>query len=178
QLGASMARYCHTLGLEIIVAGRNQYLTFARMIGRADNALLFHAFDDRGSAVIADTETALDVGSRSLPVSQNHSHGLIVRIVGILQIASSSRAAAAAFVLVFILGDRIEIFRHALKLQVLHDALHLVVADEWTVHALNAAAASHEEHIALTEQLLGTLLAQNSAAIDFRRHLEGNTGRE
>ncbi len=54
----------------------------------------------------------------------------------------------------------------------LHDAFHLVVTDERPVHALDAATASHEEHITLTEKLLGALLAQNGSAIDLRRHLE------
>ncbi len=31
---------------EIIVASGNQNFTLARMVGRTDNALLFHAFDD------------------------------------------------------------------------------------------------------------------------------------
>jgi hypothetical protein len=46
------------------------------------------------------------------------------------------------------------------------------------VDAGDAAAAGHVEHVALAEQLLGALLAENGAAVDLRRHLEGDAGRE
>ena len=59
-----------------------------------------------------------------------------------------------------------------------HDLLDLGVRDERPVHARNAAAAGHVEHVALAEQLLGALLAENGAAVDLRGHLEGDAGRE
>ena len=58
------------------------------------------------------------------------------------------------------------------------DVLDLVVADERSVDALDAAAAGHEEHVALAEELLGALLAEDRAAVDLRGHLEGDAGRE
>ena len=58
------------------------------------------------------------------------------------------------------------------------DLLDFDVRDERTVHARDSPAAGHIEHVALAEQLLRALLAQNRAAVDLARHLEGNAGRE
>ena len=49
---------------------------FAGMIGRTDNALLLHAFDQGCGAVIADLQAALDVGGRGAPVADHHFDGL------------------------------------------------------------------------------------------------------
>ncbi len=59
-----------------------------------------------------------------------------------------------------------------------HHLLDLVVGDEWAVDAADAAAAGHVEHVALAEQLLGAHLAEDGAAVDLGRHLEGDAGRE
>ena len=59
-----------------------------------------------------------------------------------------------------------------------HDLLDFVVGDERAVHAADAAAAGHVEHVALAEQLLGALLAEDGAAVDLRGDLEGDAGRE
>ena len=68
--------------------------------------------------------------------------------------------------------------RRALALQVVDDALDLLVRDEGAVDAVDAPAARHVEHVALTEQLLGPLLAQDRAAVDLARDLERNARRE
>jgi hypothetical protein len=46
------------------------------------------------------------------------------------------------------------------------------------VDAGDTTAAGHVEHVALAEQLLGALLAEDGAAVDLRGHLEGDAGRE
>ena len=46
------------------------------------------------------------------------------------------------------------------------------------MHAADAAAAGHVEHVALAEQLLGALLAQDGAAVDLGGDLERDAGRE
>jgi hypothetical protein len=46
------------------------------------------------------------------------------------------------------------------------------------VDAGDAPAAGHVEHVALPEQLLGALFAKDGAAVDLRRDLEGDAGRE
>ena len=58
------------------------------------------------------------------------------------------------------------------------DLLDFVVRDERTVDALDASAAGHVEHVAHAEQLFGALLAEDGAAVDLRRDLEGDAGRE
>src|SRR5205809_365206 len=63
-------------------------------------------------------------------------------------------------------GDRIEVFRRPLRLEVTDHLLDLVVGDEGAVDALDAAAAHHVEHVALAEELLGALLAEDGARID------------
>ena len=78
-----------------------------------------------------------------------------------------------------VLGEHVgEIFGPALRLKMSHDLLDLGVRDEGSVHARDASAARHEQHVALAEQLFGALLAQDGAAVDLRRHLEGDAGRE
>ena len=42
----------------------------------------------------------------------------------------------------------------------------------------DAPARRHVEHVALAQQLLGALLAQDGAAVDLAGHLEGNAGGE
>ena len=66
----------------------------------------------------------------------------------------------------------------ALLLEMGDDLLDLVVGDERPVHAGDAAAARHVEHVALAEQLLGALLAEDGAAVDLARDLERDAGRE
>ena len=56
--------------------------------------------------------------------------------------------------------------------------LDLLVGDEGPMHAHDAAAAGHVEHVALAEQLLGALLAENGAAVDLRGDLEAHPRRE
>ena len=58
------------------------------------------------------------------------------------------------------------------------DLLDFVLRDERPVDAGDAAAAGHVEHVALAEQLLGALLAEDRAAVDLARHLERDAGRE
>ncbi len=42
------------------------------------------------------------------------------------------------------------------------------------MHPRDAPATRHIKHIALAQQLLGPLLAQDGARVDLARHLEGN----
>ena len=56
-----------------------------------------------------------------------------------------------------------------------HNFFDFAVGNKRAVHATDAAASGHKQHIALSKELLGSLLAQNRAAIDFRGYLERNT---
>src|SRR5262249_43574117 len=72
--------------------------------------------------------------------------------------------------------NSVEIVRLTLGLEVTDDLFHLLVGNERTVNAANAPTANHVQHVALTEELLGTLFAQDRAAVDPRCDLEGNAG--
>ena len=78
----------------------------------------------------------------------------------------------------FVLGDRVEIVGHALLLQVADHILDFLVGDEGAMQAQDTAAAGHVEHVALAEQLLGALFAQNRAAVDLRGDLEAHPRRQ
>ena len=58
------------------------------------------------------------------------------------------------------------------------DGAHLLVGDERAVDAGDLLAARHVEHVALAEQLLGALLAEDGAAVDLRGDGEGDAGRQ
>src|SRR5690606_1720409 len=139
-----------------------------------DDAFLLHALDQRGGLVIADGEAALDVGGRGLPVGKNDVDGLVVELV--------ARAATAIFEcggrieLLLILGDRIKIVRSALRLEVAYHGFDLAVRNERAVETPDAAAACHVEHVAIAQELLGALLAQNRATVDLAGHLERDSG--
>src|SRR5690606_8124116 len=164
--------------LELVLIGRHQYLALARMVGRADDTFLLHSLDDGGGTVVAYAEAALDIAGRGLAIPKDNSDSLIVGIVGILQIAAGPTLAGRRVVLVIVLRDGIEIFRHALRLEVPNNLFDFVVGYERPVDTLHAAAAGHVEHVAHAEQLFRALLAQNRARVDLRRHLEGDAGRE
>src|SRR5215831_1337500 len=166
---------------EAIVGGifRNQNFAFAGVIGLADDAFLFQPLHQRGGAVVADLKPALDVGGRGLAVAFHDSDGLLVEIAAFGKPHAGRIEYGAVLALFGVAGgDLLEIFGVALRLQMTHDLLDFVVRDEGTVNAPDAAAAGHVEHVALAEQLLGALLAQDGAAVDFRSDLEGDAGRE
>ena len=63
------------------VAVRQIDVAFAGMICGADHALVFHAFDQRRGAVIADLQAALDIAGRGFAVARHHGHGLVKQII-------------------------------------------------------------------------------------------------
>src|SRR5690606_39446835 len=126
------------------------------MVGGADDPLLLHPLDQRGGAVVADAETALDIGRRGLAIAQDDRYRLIVRIGGILQVAGPGRSAAV-LVLVVVLRDRLQILRRALRLEMGDDRLDLTIGNEGAMDTLDASAAGHIEHVAHAEKLLGPL---------------------
>src|SRR5580704_7629222 len=149
------------------------------MIRLANDTLLLHPLHQRRSPVIADLQPALDIAGRSLAVAGHDLHRLLIEIAALgAAHRGSVEDRIAELVLGVFGGNRFEIFRHPLRLQMTHDALDLLVGNERSMHAADAAAADHVEHVALAEQLLGALLAENGAAIDLRGHLEGYASRE
>src|SRR5262245_61030017 len=149
------------------------------MIGLSDDALFFHALHDGGSAVVADLKAALDIGRRGLAIPPDNGNGLLVKVAPVRE-AHSGRVkhGIAVFILVAAGGHFFKIFWRTLRFEMPTNLLDLVFRYEWSVHAANAPAASHKEHIALAEQLLGALLAEDGAAVNLRGHLERDAGRE
>src|SRR3546814_16689587 len=67
-----------------------------------------------------------------------------------------------------LLGDRHIIFGRALAAPMVGNGAHLLVGDEGAVDAGDLLAAGHIEHVALAEELLRALLAEDRAAVDLR----------
>ena len=68
--------------------------------------------------------------------------------------------------------------RLALGAQEPSDGLDLAVGHKRTVQARYPPATGHVEHVALAQQLLCTLFAENGAGVDLAGNLEANPGRE
>src|SRR5882757_7687189 len=60
----------------------DQNLAFAGVIGLADDAFEFHPLHQRGCAVIADLQPALNVGSRGLAVAFDDRNRLREQVAG------------------------------------------------------------------------------------------------
>ena len=144
------------LSISILVGGFNQDFPLTGMIRLADDALLLHSFHQRGGTVVADLQTPLNIAGRSLAVARHDRHRLLIKIAAF---AAAHRGSVEDRIAVFVLrifgGHRFEIFRHALRLQMAHHSFDFFVRHEGPVHAADAAAADHVEHIALAKQLLG-----------------------
>ena len=146
------------------------------MVRRRDQPLFLHLLDQSCGFVIADRQFALDVGGGAFAVFDHHLHGGVIKRVFTIGIAA--KAQHRVDVAFFILGRP---FDHATDivgltelLEVVDDLFDLFVADEGAVATGDLGPARHIEHVAHAQQLLGTHLTQNRAAVDFRGHLEGN----
>src|SRR5271156_6659195 len=124
----------------------DQHLALADMVGLADHALGLHALDQARRAVVADLQIALDEAGRGLALARHQRDRLVVEIVARAAALLIEAALAAAELLV--LGDRLDIGRLALVFQKADHLLDLGVGHERAVHAGDAAAAGHVEHVA------------------------------
>ena len=61
----------------------DQDLALSGVVGLADDAFLLHPLDQRGGAVVADRQAALDVAGGGLAVAQHDGDGLVVEVVRI-----------------------------------------------------------------------------------------------
>src|SRR5262249_29946693 len=143
---------------------RHENLALPGCVRCGNDPFLLHALDQARCLVVADLKTALHIARGHLLVAQNDLDRVIVEVVAraALEATLAGAIAATAFVL-GLLGDAIDIFGCALGLEMANDLLDLVLGDEGRVKAADAPAAGHVEHVALTEQLLGALLAENGA---------------
>src|SRR5262249_45501284 len=140
-------------------------LALADVVGGRHHAFALHALDDAGGAVVADLQVALDEAGRALALTRDQGDRLIVELVALALLAFARRTAASLLAL-GIVGHGVDIGRHALRPQVPHHLLDLAVRHERPVHACDLAAAGHVQHVALAQQLLAALLAQDGAAVD------------
>src|SRR6516164_1280766 len=101
----------------------------AGVVGLADDALVLHPLDQRGGAVVADLQAALDVAGRGLAVAGDDGHGAVVEVVALAVPAAEAQLAALA-VLVAAGGDLLEVLRLALVAQEPGHRLDLAVGDE------------------------------------------------
>src|SRR5499433_1152697 len=166
-----------SITLGVLFADENLALT--GVVGLAHDAFLLHALHERGRPVVADLQPALDVAGRGFTVAHDDLHRLLVEVAALgLAHAGSVEDRIAVLVLVVRRGDGLEVLRRALRFEMAHDLLDLLVRAKRSMYAADASATGHVEHVALAEQLLGTLLAQNGAAVDLGGDLERDTSRE
>src|SRR6185436_7331626 len=60
---------------------RRQHFALADVVGLAHDAFFFHAFDDAGSAVVADLQVALDEAGGAFALARDQRDRLVVEIV-------------------------------------------------------------------------------------------------
>ncbi len=77
-----------------------------------------------------------------------------------------------------LLGHGVDIFGLALAAPVLGHGFHFLVGHERPVDADQRAGVGLVEHVALAQQLLGALLAQDRAAVDPAGDVEADAGRQ
>ena len=114
----------------------DENLALAGVVGGADDALLLHLLDNRGGAIVADRQTALDVAGRGLAVAQNDGNGAVVEVVRFVVAVDEAVGAGLAALGVGVNGNGGEILRRALRLQVRDDLLDFLVRDKRTVFIL------------------------------------------
>src|ERR1700720_3408662 len=133
----------------------DQNLAFTGVIGLSDDAFEFHPLHQRRGAVIADLEPALDVAGGGLAIALDDRHGLREQVAAAFAAHAGCIEYRAVLIGRLLRGDRFKVFGLALGLEMAHHLLDLLVGDERPVHAADASAAGHIEHVALSKQLLG-----------------------
>src|SRR5262249_21385084 len=122
-----------------------QDLPLADPVGWADDAFLLHALDDARRAIVADLQVTLNEARRCLAFPAHNRDGLVVAGVAfaaVVRVEMGSR-------LVVVAGDLVNIGRLALIFKEAHDRLDLAVGHERAMHAGDAAAIGHIEHVTL-----------------------------
>src|SRR3954466_5208667 len=137
------------------------------MVGSTDHPFFLHPLDQPRGIIVADAQLALEVGGRSLLALGDDLDGLAEHLrLGIVLADRLAVEDVAAILRLF--GDRLDIIRMTLPAPEIGHLAHLLVGDEGAVDARDLLAARHVEHVALAEQLLGALLAENGTRIDLR----------
>src|ERR1700759_3106949 len=149
-----------------VAVGVDQHFAAADMIGLTDQAVFLHSLDQARGAVVADPKLTLQVGRRGLLALRDDLDRLAIELgLGIVparRLAVDQIAAVLRF-----LRDRLDVIGRALLAPMLGDRADFLVTDERSVDADDLLAAGHVEHVALPQQLLGALLAEDRAAVDL-----------
>src|SRR5438067_6497218 len=69
--------------IAVVVLAAHQDFALAGMVRLPDDAFLFHSFHDRGGAVIADLQPALDITRGRLLVAFHDLHRLLIEVAGL-----------------------------------------------------------------------------------------------
>src|SRR5574337_801805 len=119
----------------LLVTPRHQQLAVAVGRHRRHQPRLLHLLEQPRGAVVADAQVALHERDRRLAVLEHDRDRLVVHRVGLAVAAGRAVAVRALGVRVerAALEDAFDVVRLALRLQVLDDAMDLVVADESAV---------------------------------------------
>src|SRR5205823_7952287 len=143
-----------------VTVGVDQHFAPPDVVGLADESILLHPLNQPRRAVVADAELALQVGYRRLLTLGDDLNGLAVEL-GLGVVLARRLPVEQIAAILGLLGHRLDIFGCALPPPMLGDRAHLLVADEWTMDADDLLTAGHVEHVALAQQLLGALLAED-----------------
>src|SRR5690242_18580789 len=105
-------RRARSNGLEPFLFLGDQDLALAGVVGLADDPFLLHPLHQRGGAVVADLQAALNVAGRGLAVAGNDLHRLGVEIAA-LRLAHAGRVEHGAVLALLAVVDRdgLEILR-------------------------------------------------------------------
>src|SRR3954449_12309936 len=160
ELSGSVPFSLRSPRLDRMSVGVDQHLAPTDVIGLSDEAILLHPLDQPRGAVVSDTKLPLEVGRRGLLALGDDLDRLAVELGLRVVLAGRLAVEQVAAVLGF-LGDGLDIIGRALLAPMLSNRAHLLVRNERTVDSDDLLAARHVEHVALAQQLLGALLAED-----------------
>src|SRR5437588_349421 len=106
-------RYRALAKAALLARRRREHFALADMVGRADDALGFHLFDEPRRAVVADLQIALHKAGRGLAFAAYQRYRLVIQIVAGAAVLAAERIERAAGV---ILGDLLDVVGLAMRL--------------------------------------------------------------
>ena len=111
---------------------------FARLgaVGGTDDAVAFHKVDEVGGASVADAQASLQQGSGGFAEVKHETHGIFVKLVGIVFAAFCSKFALGGL---FFSGleEFLLVLRETLRAPELDDRRDFLFGHEWSMYALH-----------------------------------------
>ena len=157
---AVLVRYKHLPGL-------------ASFIGAYDSRR-FQLVHDATGPVVADGKPALDGGGRTLLAADHQAGGLFEEGIPAARV---DVVQTSAFTVRGVFGQGECAGVGLLGSDKLSDGIHFRGIDKGTLHA-GHVAAHRDQHVAPSDQLVGSRRVQNGPRIDHRSYLEGDPRRE